>query len=96
MGLELLAPDAPMRAVLTSLGDGYALAMIDGALVLPTAEPPPGWRELRLRTPAGMVTLVRRPPDRIAIVVFGNAGPELVAVQQAIAKALSSYDSRSR
>jgi hypothetical protein len=92
MGQEITAPDAPLPAVLKSLGDGYLLAMIDGQLVLPTATPPVGWREVRLRTPAGMVTLLRRPPDRIAIVVFGNAAPELVAVQQAIAAALTQYD----
>jgi hypothetical protein len=88
MGLEVLAPDAPVDEVLRSLE--LSLAMIDGQLCLPDAAIPPGWKELRVRTPAGMVTLARR-PDGIALLVFGNAGPELVSAQRRIADALTQY-----
>jgi precorrin isomerase len=93
MGLEHVVPGdpPPLIEVLARLAaDGVAamIAMVDGQLVMPTAAPPATWREVRLRTPAGTITLARRPTGT-AIVVFGNADPALVAAQQAIARALA-------
>jgi hypothetical protein len=46
-----------------------------------------GWRDVRLSTPAGMLTIKRR-PEGAAIVTFGNASPELQAAQRTLADAL--------
>ena len=51
--------------------------MIDGQLAFPDEGPTEEWRELRLGTPHGMVT-VRRAPDRVVLVTWGNADPRLV------------------
>jgi hypothetical protein len=48
------------------------LRMIDGELALPDEVPPHDWRELRVSTSAGMVTL-RRDTDGITLVIWGNA-----------------------
>src|SRR5437868_6509721 len=47
------------------------LRMIDGELALPDETPPHDWRELRVGTPGGMVTL-KRESDGITIVIWGN------------------------
>jgi hypothetical protein len=53
--------------------------MIDGELSFPDDQPPCTWRELRLGTPLGMVTL-RREDDAVRVVTLGNAqGPLLHA-----------------
>ena len=48
------------------------LRMIDGELAFPDETPPHDWSELRVGTPPGMVTL-RRDPDGITLVIWGNA-----------------------
>jgi hypothetical protein len=58
--------------------------MVDGALVMPSVSPPDRWAEIRLRTPEGMVTLKRQGTE-VAVVVFGNATPALLAVRDRIA-----------
>ncbi len=61
--------------LLAARGLPVQLRMIDGELALPDQAPPEGWRELRLGTPGGRVT-VRREPGGVALVVWGNAeGP---------------------
>jgi hypothetical protein len=50
--------------------------MIDDQLALPDEEPGEAWREVRVGTPAGMVTL-RREPDGIRLVIWGNADQPL-------------------
>jgi hypothetical protein len=52
------------------------LRMIDGELAFPDETPPHDWRELRVGTPAGMLTL-RRESDGITLVVWGNADENL-------------------
>ena len=53
------------------------MMMIDGQLAFPDEEPPATWQELRVGAPGGMVTL-RREPDGIRVVTWGNAaGPML-------------------
>lgn len=73
-----------LLARLKAAGTACQLAMVDGALVMPSAPPPDGWTEVRLRTPEGMVTL-RRQGAEVTVVVFGNASPALLAVRDLIA-----------
>ncbi len=46
--------------------------MVDGELTMPDEVPPEKWREVRLATPSGMVTIVRRNQE-FQIVTWGNA-----------------------
>jgi hypothetical protein len=48
------------------------IRMIDGELAFPDEAPPDAWRELRLGTPAGMIT-VRRSAGGAQLVTWGNA-----------------------
>src|SRR5262249_56077648 len=52
------------------------LRMIDGELAFPDETPPDAWKELRVGTPQGMVTL-RREPGRLVLVTWGNADAPL-------------------
>lgn len=52
--------------------------MIDGLPAFPDEEPPTDWRELRVGTDAGMVT-IRREPARLRCVIWGNADPALAS-----------------
>ena len=61
-------------------GVGCQLRMIDGELSFPDETPPEDWRELRLSTPHGMITL-RRELDGLSLVIWGNADAELLAVR---------------
>src|SRR5262245_23108650 len=67
-----------IRAQLLRTGEDAALRMIDGMPAFPDETPDPGWRELRVGTTAGMVT-VRRRPDSLSCVVWGNADSALTA-----------------
>lgn len=64
---------------------GYAVQprMIDGLPAFPDEQPPDDWRELRVGTPAGMVTL-RRSPGGVGVVTWGNAGPDLQRASHAL------------
>jgi hypothetical protein len=72
------------------VGRGFAveLRMIDGELSFPDETPPEQWRELRLGTPGGMVTM-RREPDGITLVTWGNADVSLRQSWHALAYALA-------
>lgn len=93
MGLEVVVPrvaSVEIPALLGRLADAglpTAVVMVDNVLQGPGSTPPTSWRDVRLRTPAGMVTL-RRVPNGIAVVVFGNADTPLRAVQRTIAETL--------
>jgi hypothetical protein len=65
-----------LRALLSARFFGPQLRMIDGELAFPDEEPVLAWQELRLGTPSGMVTL-RREPDGIRLVTWGNADDAL-------------------
>jgi hypothetical protein len=87
MGMEIVVEsDGKLAALLGKLKDCVVM-MVDGGLVMPSAPPPEKWQEVRLRTPAGTVTLKRR-EKAIAVVVFGNADPVLQEMQKRIAEAL--------
>jgi hypothetical protein len=80
MGMDRVVTfkDQPMpsweavRALLERHHFAVPLRMIDGQLAFPDEEPPTDWRELRVGTPQGMVT-VRREKDRLVLVTWGNA-----------------------
>jgi hypothetical protein len=59
-------------------GRGYPvqMRMIDGELAFPDEAPPEAWRELRVGTAQGMVT-VRRDGQRLVFVTWGNADADM-------------------
>src|SRR5207253_2051040 len=67
-----------IRVQLQRLGDGATLRMIDGLPAFPDEIPEPGWRELRVGTPAGMITL-RRSSASLVCTTWGNADDALKA-----------------
>jgi hypothetical protein len=71
-------------ARLNAAGTPCQLVMVDGALVMPLAPVPDTWTEVRVRTPEGMLTLRRQGAD-VAVIVFGNATPQLLGVRDQIA-----------
>jgi hypothetical protein len=75
---------ADALARLDAAGTPCQLVMVDGALVMPSAPPPDVWTEVRLRAREGMVTL-RRQGTEVAVIVFGNATPQLLAMRDRIA-----------
>ena len=93
MGMDVLVArtgDCPISSVLAKLaaaGLSASVMMVDSGLHAPGAPVPDGWRDVRLKTPAGAVTLKRR-PDGIAVIVFGNADAALQAAQRTIADAV--------
>ena len=96
MGVELrvtFGPEAPplWPAVAESLGGhGFTvqLRMIDGELAFPDETPPDAWRELRIGTLHGMITL-RRETDGITLVTWGNADANLRQASNALAWGLA-------
>lgn len=94
MGLEILCPRPapfPLEPVLERLAAGglaCRVVMVDNLLCDPAAPAPRVWRDVRLKTPHGMVTLVAR-PGGTAVVVFGNAADALQDDQRRVAAALT-------
>jgi hypothetical protein len=74
--------------VLASRGYAVQMRMIDGELAFPDEAPPEPWRELRLGTPQGMVT-VRRQAEAVALVTWGNADSALRQAWNAMAWAFA-------
>jgi hypothetical protein len=93
VGLEIVVPRVSPVSLPTLLerlaasGLPSTLAMVDNVLQGPGATPPAVWRDVRLRTPAGVVTL-RRVPSGVAVIVFGNAEDPLRSAQRTIAETL--------
>jgi hypothetical protein len=77
-----------VRDLLAAHGFPVELRMIDGQLAFPDEEPPAEWRELRLGTPQGMVT-VRREADAVVCVTWGNADETLRQAWNAVAWAFA-------
>ena len=94
MGLSKLVPrrDTPPLAELlerlSQLNVPSSIIMIDNQLVSPKLPPPSSWRDVRLKTPAGTVSL-KRDAQGISVTVFGNADEALLAAQEAIVRALN-------
>ena len=66
-----------LKGFLDQHGYPISLRMIDGELAFPDEVPPNAWSELRVGTPAGMVTM-RRDKDRLVLVTWGNADAALL------------------
>jgi hypothetical protein len=60
------------------------MRMIDQELAFPDEAPPQAWKEIRVGAAGGMVT-VRRQPDRVVLVVWGNADRGQRALWNALA-----------
>ena len=85
-------PLPPLLEKLNADGLPAAVVMVDGGLHAPMAPLPEDWRDIRLKTAAGTVTLTRK-PGAIAVVVFANADEALKAAQAKIADALRAMKS---
>jgi hypothetical protein len=77
-----------VRHLLAGRGFAVQMRMIDGQLAFPDEEPPEEWRELRLGTPQGMVTL-RRGTHEVVFVTWGNADQALRQAWNALAWAFA-------
>jgi hypothetical protein len=94
MGLDVVVartgpcPVAPLLERLAAAGLPCSVIMVDNALHAPNLPVKDDWRDVRLKTPAGTLSIKRR-PDGIAVVVFGNADAALQAAQRTVADALS-------
>ncbi len=78
-----------VRDLLVRHGYPVQLRMIDGELSLPDEIPPLPWRELRVGTPQGMITL-RRQNDAVVCVTWGNADISLRQAWNALTWALAA------
>lgn len=67
------------------------IRMIDGELALPDEMPNDSWKELRLGTPQGMLTL-RRADKKIQVVTWGNADLPLRQAWNALAWAVAEVN----
>jgi hypothetical protein len=79
---------------LAARGYPVQLRMIDGALAFPDEQPPENWRELRVGTAQGMVTL-RREPDGVTLVTWGNADANLRQAWHALTWAVAQVSGGS-
>ena len=77
-----------VRDLLTAHHFPAQLRMIDGELSFPDELPPENWRDLRISTSQGMVTL-RREVDRVLVVTWGNADSTLVQAWNAVTWAIA-------
>ncbi len=65
-----------VQELLAGRGFPVQMRMIDGELAFPDELPPETWRELRVGTAQGMVT-VRREGLRVVFVTWGNADADM-------------------
>src|SRR5438067_12815516 len=72
-----------VSSLLAARGFPLQLRMIDAELAFPDEKPSEGWRELRVGTPQGMITL-RREADRLSLVTWGNADRGLTQAWNAL------------
>ena len=77
-----------MRALAARRGVDVQMRMIDGALAFPDEAPPENWRELRVGSRQGMVT-IRRGAGELAVVAWGNADPAALQIWNTAAWALA-------
>jgi hypothetical protein len=77
-----------VAGLLAGAGFAVPLRMIDGQLAFPDERPPETWAELRVGTPQGMVT-VRREPDRVRLVTWGNADTAMLQAWNSLAWAFA-------
>jgi hypothetical protein len=77
-----------VRDLLAQRGYPVEMRMIDGQLASPDELPGADWRELRLSLAPGMIT-VRREPDRLRFVIWGNADAALQQARNELARAFA-------
>jgi hypothetical protein len=77
-------PWTAVSDLLARRGFPVQVRMIDGELAFPDEAPPASWRELRVGTPHGMVTL-RREKQGIVFVTWGNADAPMRQAWNALA-----------
>ena len=77
-----------VRGLLAGRGYAVQMRMIDGQLAFPDEEPPEQWRELRLGTPQGMIT-VRKGEGHVTLVTWGNADQAMRQAWNALAWAFA-------
>jgi hypothetical protein len=78
-----------MMAMLAEHSFPVQVRMVDGQLTLPDEAPPGSWREVRLGTSAGMVTLTRRGQE-LVVVIWGNADASMQSAWNAVAWAAAA------
>jgi hypothetical protein len=78
-----------IKGQLARLGEPAPLRMIDGMPAFPDETPEEGWRELRVGTAAGMVT-IRRTGDSFSCIIWGNADAALLAARDRVAWACAA------
>ena len=78
-----------IRENLVAAGYWPQMRMIDNMPAFPDEIPEDNWSDLRVSLGTGMVTL-RRGPNRLAVIVWGNADEVLQRDQDAIAQACAS------
>jgi hypothetical protein len=95
MGLEqtVTFPDAvpawrDVQELLAKRGFPIQMRIIDGQLAFPDELPMEPWRELRISSDAGMVT-IRREQNRVKLITWGNIDTALVRTRNALAWAFA-------
>lgn len=81
---QKVPPLPEILAVLEEHNFPVQVRMVDGELTLPDEVPPDEWKEVRLGTSAGMVTLVRRGQE-LTVVTWGNADGAMQSAWNAVA-----------
>jgi hypothetical protein len=82
-------PDWPkVSASLAEYGLPVQMRMIDGQLAFPDEEPPVDWKELRVGSALGMVT-IRRQPAGVELTIWGNADADNQQAWNALAAAFA-------
>jgi hypothetical protein len=92
MGMERLVQGEPpsLAELVAKVKDIGMVVMVDNQFMAPGAPLPARWHDVRVKTPAGTVTIVRR-EHAVAVVVWGNAGDALKDAQDKIADALGGW-----
>jgi hypothetical protein len=70
--------------LLADKGCPVQMRMIDGELAFPDETPPDTWREIRVAAAGAMVT-IRRQPNQVVLVAWGNADDNQRALWNALA-----------
>jgi hypothetical protein len=82
-----------VTARLASRGISVPLRMIDDQLAFPDESPPDDWRELRVASPTGMIT-IRRTAETITLVTWANIDDATRATRDSLAWALGDDPAR--
>ena len=74
-----------VTAALAARGLPVEMRMIDGQLAFPDETPPEEWRELRVNTNGGMIT-IRRDAGGVTVVTWSNADEAMRMAWDAVAE----------